>query len=150
MPDLLVGIGGDAPVRGTIVRDGRNLVHGQNLGSVKGSSRGREVFSVLDFIAVVCMMQRKYARKLWAPLKTVLEAEGLVSHAPFRVKTGAHQPKDYVRVHGGPALTREGLKRLLVMLDSKVKLHDSAVTRFLDGECSMVTEYELDELAPNN
>jgi hypothetical protein len=78
MSDLLVELGGTAPVRGTMVRDGRKHVHGQNLGSVKGSSCGQEVFSALDFIAVVCKTQRKYARTLWAPLKTALETEGLV------------------------------------------------------------------------
>jgi hypothetical protein len=143
MPDLLVELGGNAPMRGTMVRDGRKHVHGQNLGSVKGSSCGQEVFSALDFIAVVCMMERKYARKLWAPLKTALEAEGLVWQAPFRTQTGAHQPKDYVRTHGGPALTREGLKRLLVMLDSKVKLQNGVVTRFLEGESTMLTQCPL-------
>ena len=143
MPDLLVELGGATPVRGTMVRDGRHHVHGQNLGSVKGSARGREVFSAFDFIAVVCMMEMKYARRLWAPLKTALEAEGLVWQAPFRVKTGAHQPKDYVRTRAGPAMTRVGLQRLLVMLDSKVKLHDSAVTRFLEGESTMLTRCPL-------
>jgi len=143
MPDLLVELGGSTPVRGTMVRDGRKHVHGQNLGSVKGSSCGQEVFSALDFIAVVCKTQRKYARTLWAPLKTALEAEGLVWQAPFRTKTAAHQPKDYVRTHGGPAMTREGLQRLLVLLDSKVKLHDGVVTRFLEGENTMLIRCPL-------
>jgi hypothetical protein len=148
MPDLLVQLGGGAPVRGTMVRDGRKHVHGQNLGSVKGSSCGHEVFSALDFIAAVCMMERKYARKLWTPLKAALEAEGLVWQAPFRTKTAAHQPKDFVRTHGGPAMTRAGLQRLLVMLDSKVKLQDGAVTRFLEGESTMITSLELDACVP--
>jgi hypothetical protein len=148
MPDLLVELGGDAPVRGTMVRDGRNLVHGQNLASVKGSSRGREVFSALDFITVVCKIERKYARTVWAPLKTALEAESLVWHAPFRVKSRPSHPKDHVRTQCGPAMTRTGLQRLLVMLDSKVKLQDGSVTRFLEGESTMITELELDAFVP--
>jgi hypothetical protein len=143
-----VELGGGVPVRGTIVSDGRKRVHGQNLGSVKGSSDGREVFSAFDFIAVVCQIQRKYARTLWVPLKTALEAEGLVWHVPLRVKSRPSQPKDYVATQVGPAMTRVGLQRLLVMLDSKVKLQDSVVTRFLEGESSMITEFELDSLDP--
>ena len=143
MPDLLVELGGAAPVRGTMVRDGRKHVHGQNLGSVKGSSCGHEVFSALDFIAAVCMIERNYARNLWTPLKTALEAEGLVWQAPFRTKTGAHQPREFIRTQAGPAMTRAGLQRLLVMLDSKVKLQDGAVTRFLEGESTMITRYPL-------
>jgi hypothetical protein len=131
-----------------MVRDGRKYVHGQNLGSVKGSSCGQEVFSALDFIAVVCQIARKYARTLWVPLKTALEVEGLVWQAPFRTKTAAHQPREFVRTQGGPAMTREGLKRLLVMLDSKVKLQDGVVTRFLEGETSMILELELDAFVP--
>ena len=143
MPDLLVQLGGDAPVRGTMVSDGQNLVHGQNLASVKGSARGREVFSALDFIAAVCTRERKYARTVWAPLKTALEAEGLVWHAPFRVKPRPSQPKDHVRTQCGPAMTRAGLQRLLVILDSKVKLQDGAVTRFLEGDSTMITRCPL-------
>jgi hypothetical protein len=41
-------------------------------------------------------------------------------------------------------MTRAGLQRLLVMLDSKVKLQDGAVTRFLEGESTMITSLELD------
>ena len=148
MPDLLVELGGGVPVRGTIVRDEQKHVHGQNLGSVKGSSLGREVFSAFDFIAVVCQIQIKYARNLWVSLKKALDAEGLVWHVPLRRKSRPSQPKDYVATQGGPALTREGLQRLLVMLDSKVKLQDSAVTRFLEGERSMITEFELDSFVP--
>jgi hypothetical protein len=152
MPDLLVELGGDAPVRGTMVRDGRKYVHGQNLGSVKGSSRGREVFSPLDCVAVVCLTPRKYARTLWMPVKTALEAEGFVWYVPLRIKRRASQPTGYVATKAGPAMTRVGLQRLLVMLDSKVKvkLQDSAVTRFLEGESSMITEFDLDSLTPNN
>ncbi len=143
MPDLLVDLGGNTLVRGTMVRDGRKHVHGQNLGSVKGSSCGQEVFSVLDFIAVVCKIQRKYARTLWVPLKTALEAEGLVWQAPFRTETGAHQPREFVRTQAGPGMTRAGLQRLRVLLDSKVKLHDGVVTRFLEGENTMLIRCPL-------
>ena len=148
MPDLLVELGGGVPVRGTIVRDGQTRVHGQNLGSVKGSSHGRELFSALDFIAVVCKVQRKYASTLWVPLKTALEGESLVWHAPFRVKSRPSQNKHFIATSVGPAMTRVGLQRLLVMLDSKVKLQDSVVTRFLEGESSMITEFELDSFVP--
>jgi hypothetical protein len=40
-------------------------------------------------------------------------------------------------------MTREGLQRLLVMLDSKVKLHDGVVTRFLEGENTMLIRCPL-------
>ena len=82
------------------------------------------------------------------PLKTALEGEGLVSQAPFRVKPRPSQPKDHVRTQCGPAMTRAGLQRLLVMLDSKVKLQDGAVTRFFEGETSMILELELDAFVP--
>ena len=148
MPDLLVELSADETVRGTIVRDEQKHVHGQNLGSVKGSSLGREVFSAFDFIAVVCRIQIKYARIVFRSLKTALEEEGLVWHVPLRVKSRPSQHQHFVATRVGPGMTRAGLQRLLVLLDSKVRQVDSAVTRFLEGESCMVTEFELDSFVP--
>jgi hypothetical protein len=127
MPDLLVQLDADATVRGTIVDD--------------GTSDGLDVFSIYDYIHVVCKKSGNYATRLWnIHLRKSFEYERLVCIVPLRINS--------VKTHKDPALTRVGLQRLLLMLGKRVKLDNSALTRFMSGDRSMITEFDLDSLVP--
>ncbi len=128
MPDLLVHIDVGATVRGNIVDN--------------GTSQGLEVYSVYDYINVVCKKDGNYATCLWnKTLKKPFEMERLVWHVPLRISS--------VKTHKDPALTLEDLQRLLLILGKRVKLDNSALTRFMSGKKSMVTKFNLDLLVPH-
>jgi hypothetical protein len=129
MPDLLVQLDAGVAIRGTVVKD--------------GTPGGREVFSAHDFIVVVCQIRRHHATALWLLLKRAFEAEGLVCHVALRIKNRPSQPKEYVATKVGPALAREGLRRLVDVLGAKVKLRESAWRGFLEAERNMIVEYDL-------
>ena len=140
MPDLLVQLDAGVAIRGTVVKDWAAGTAG-TAGTAKGEL---EVFSAVDFVVVVCQLRRNKARTLWLHLKRAFEAEGLLCHVALRVKTRASQPKAFVATQVGPALAREGLRRLLEVLGGKVKLRESAWRGFLeDSERNMIVEYDL-------
>ena len=122
MPDLLVQLGSGATVRGSIVYN--------------GTSEGLEVFSAHDYIHVVCKKNGSYATHLWSKLGKSFEANRLVWYVPLRINS--------VKTRKGPALTLAGLQMLLLMLGKRVKLVNSALTRFMDGENTMITKFNLD------
>jgi hypothetical protein len=135
MPDLLVQLDAGVAIRGTVVKDWAAGTAGK---------RELEVFSAVDFIVVVCQLPRNHARTLWLHLRRAFEAEGLLCHVALRIKTRASQPKEFVATQVGPALAREGLRRLLEVLGGKVKLRESAWRGFLeDSERNMIVEYDL-------
>ena len=123
MPDLLVQLDVGVTVRGVIVDD--------------GTSKGLDVFAVYDFINVVCKRNGKYAASLWnAHLKKSFEYDRLVWHVPLRINS--------VKTHKGPALTLEDLQSLLLMLGKRVKFDNNTLTRFMSGNTSMITKFNLD------
>jgi hypothetical protein len=131
MPDLLVQLDAGVAIRGTVVKD-------------RGAGNEREVFSAHDFIVVVCQIRRHHATALWLHLKRAFEAEGLLCHVPLRIRNRPSQPKEYVATKVGPALAREGLRRLVDVLGAKVKFRESAWRGFLeDSERNMIVEYDL-------
>jgi hypothetical protein len=123
MSDLLVQLGSGATVRGNIVHD--------------GTSDGLQVFSAYDYIHVVCKKRGHYAINLWnLHLRKSFEANRLVWYVPLRINS--------VKTRKGPALTLAGLQMLLLMLGKRVKLVNSVLTRFMDGENTMITKFDLD------
>jgi len=87
-----------------------------------GTADSQELCSVLDFIKLVCKGESdNYARRLWPRLKNLSELEGLVVDVPLRVKSPPTPYKSPVMTRVGPATTRAGLQRLLVVLGDKVK-----------------------------
>ena len=127
MPDLLVHLDAGATVRGSIVDD--------------GTSDGLYVFAVYDYIHVVCKKNGNYATRLWnIHLRKSFEYERLVWHVPLRINS--------VKTHKGPALTREGLQMLLLMLGKRVKLDNSVLTRFMDGDRAVIIKFNLNSLVP--
>ena len=114
------------------------------------TSDDQEVFSILDFMKLVCKGKSdNYAGRLWPSLKNLPEMDGLVVDIPLRIKTSKSpykQPPPVLRP--GPATTRVGLQKLLLVLGDKVKddfrqLDDSPFTRFMVGDNSRITELDF-------
>ena len=104
---------------------------------------GQEVFSIIDFMKLVCKGKSdNYAARLWPSLQNLPEMDGLVVVVPLRIKTSKSpykQPPPVLRP--GPATTRAGLQKLLLVLGDKVKdefrqVDDNAFTRFMAGDRS--------------
>jgi hypothetical protein len=114
------------------------------------TSDDQEVFSIMDFIKLVCKSKSdNYASRLWPRLETLSEMEGLIVEVPLRMKSPKSpykQPPPVLRP--GPATTRAGLQKLLLVLGDKVKdefrqVDDSAFNRFMVGTNSMITEFDF-------
>ena len=110
---------------------------------ITGTSDGLEVFSIIDFMKLVCKgTSPSYATRLWPRLEHLCEMEFLVVLVPLPMKSSKSpykQPPLPTRV--GPATTRAGLQRLLFVLGDKVKdefrqLDDNALNRFILGDFS--------------
>jgi hypothetical protein len=118
------------------------------------TSDGQEVFSIINFIQLVCNGKSKnYAGRLWSHLKPLPEMEGLVVDVPLRVKSPPtpYKPPAVTRV--GPATTRAGLQQLLLVLDDKVhddfrKVGDSDFTRFMGGDRSRFIDFDFSSKVP--
>jgi len=114
------------------------------------TSEGQEVFSIIDFMKLVCQGKSEgYAGRLWPRLENKSELEGLVVVVPLRIKTSKSpykQPPPVLRP--GPATTRAGLQKLLLVLGDKVKdefrqVDDSALNRFMAGESCRIIELDF-------
>ena len=110
----------------------------------------QEVFSIIDFMKLVCKGKSdNYAARLWPSLQNLPEMDGLVVVVPLRIKTSKSpykQPPPVLRP--GPATTRGGLQKLLLVLGDKVKdefrhVDDSALNRFMVGDCSSIIEFDF-------
>lgn len=118
------------------------------------TSDDREVFSILDFMKLVCKGKSdNYAARLWPHLKSLPEMEGLVVLVPLRVKSPPTPYKPAVMTRVGPATTRVGLQKLLLVLDDKVKdefrqLDDSAFKHFMAGDNSRIIEFDFSSTVP--
>jgi hypothetical protein len=79
--------------------------------------------------------------------------DGLVVVVPLRVKSPPTPYKPPVVTRLGPATTRAGLQKLLVVLGDKVKdefrqLDDSAFNLFMNGDNSRLTEFDFTSTKP--
>ncbi len=96
---------------------------------------GPRVFSIIDFINLVCTSESEnYARRLWPHLKSLFEIHALVVVVPL-------QYKPPVKTRLGPTTNLMGLQRLLLVLGDKVKdefrqVDDNTFTRFMAGDTS--------------
>jgi hypothetical protein len=125
MSDLVLRLAGDATVRGATTYD------------------AKQVFSVYDSMALFCGKSESYARTTWTRLiseKSTYksELEGLVYTATFRSSIN-NKPCDT------PAMTLQGLQRLLVILGGKVAADFRVIvlgvfTRYMAGDTSMIEE----------
>ncbi len=100
MSDLVLRLAGDATVRGATTYD------------------AKQVFSVYDSMALFCGKSESYARTTWTRLiseKSTYksELEGLVYTATFRSSIN-NKPCDT------PAMTLQGLQRLVIILGGKM------------------------------
>ncbi len=114
----------------------------------------QEVFSIMDFIKLVCKGKSdSYASRLWPHLENLPELEGLVVVVPLRVKSPPTPYKPPVKTRLGPAMTRTGWQKLVVTLDKKVnddfrQLDDSTFTRFMVGDNSRLIEADFTSTVP--
>jgi hypothetical protein len=125
MSDLVLRLAGDATVRGATTYD------------------AKQVFSVYDSMALFCGKSESYARTTWTRLiseKSTYksELEGLVYTATFRSSIN-NKPCDT------PAMTLQGLQRLLVILGGKVAadfrvIVEGVFSRFMKGDLTMIEE----------
>jgi hypothetical protein len=117
-------------------------------------SNGPRVFSIVDFINLVCKSESEnYARRLWPHLENKSEMEGLVMVVPLRVKSPPTPYKSPVMTRLGPATNLMGLQRLLLVLGDKVKdefrqVDDNAFTRFMAGDRSGFIEVDFNSSVP--
>ena len=108
---------------------------------------GPRVFSIIDFINLVCKGgSENYARRLWPHLKSLFEIHALVVVVPLRYKPP-------VKTRLGPATNLMGLQRLLLVLGDKVKdefrqVDDNAFTRFMAGDTSRFIEFDFSSKVP--
>ena len=110
---------------------------------------GSRVFSIIDFINLVCKSESEnYARRVWPHLKNLFEIHALVVVVPLRVKSPPKPYKPPVKTRLGPATNLMGLQRLLLVLGYKVKdefrqVDDNAFTRFMAGDRSRFIEVDF-------
>ena len=118
------------------------------------TSESQEVFSILDFMKLVCKGKSdNYAGRLWSSLKILPELDGLVVLVPLRVKSPPTPYKSPVMTRVGPATTRVGLQKLLLVLDDKVKdefrqLDNSAFNHFMAGDNSRIIQFDFSSTVP--
>ena len=79
--------------------------------------------------------------------------EGLVVVVPLRIKSSPTPYKPPVMTRLGPATTRVGLQKLLLVLGDRVKndfrqTDDSAFVRFMAGDSSRLTEFDFNSTIP--
>jgi hypothetical protein len=138
MYDLLVKLDTGGTIRGTIMWDPDNP--GPDI----------EVYSAHDSIAVMSKKSRAYASQLWRKMRKSLEYDKFVWYVPLRVKSRPSPYKQPVVTREGPALTRKGLKFLMMYLQSikQFKLDDDAFSRFMKMDRTMIVEYQYNSLVP--
>jgi len=130
MSELLLKLSADATVRGTI------------------TAEGEQVFSVYDFINLVCQKNGTYAHNAWARLK----------HADSNLKEGDGFKMEILHYHADslsstvrtrrrvtPVMTLRQLQRLLLKLDNKVAsdfrlIVEGVFTRYMSGDLTMIQE----------
>ena len=130
MSELLLRLAADVTVRGTT------------------TSEGMQVFSVYDFINLVCQKNGTYAHNAWARLKdrdsNLKEGDGFkMEILRYHDDSVSSTVKSRNRVT--PVMTLRQLQRLLLSLDNKVAsdfrmIVEGIFTRYIAGDVSMVEE----------
>lgn len=123
MSALLLKLTGDVTVRGTT------------------TSNGDQVFSVYEFINGVCQKSGLFSKQLWTRL--------LRDHKkpPFLFWKVSFRSNESNPLHEIPAMTMQGLDRLLTILDKKVAAEfresvEDIFERYTAGDTSMITAVE--------
>jgi hypothetical protein len=135
MSELLLKLAGDATVRGTITAD------------------GQQVFSVFNFINLVCDKNGTFGNKVWERLtsKDSIFKNELDELSTKEFVNGLIGQDDQIshikkmRRRRTPVMTLRGLQRLLMILGSKVatdfrQIVEGTFTRYMSGDLSMVQE----------
>ena len=129
MSELVLRLAADATVRGTITSD------------------GEQVFSVYDFINLVCQKNGTYAHNAWARLKdadsNLKEGDGFKMEILHYHADSDRTVKTRRRVT--PVMTLRQLQRLLLSLDNKVAdefrlIVEGVFTRYMCGDLTMIQE----------
>jgi hypothetical protein len=110
-----------------------------------------QIFSVTDFIRIVCRTTESYARLLWKRLKRDTSKFMEVKKDLF-----LDIQRNKVVKFTTPGMTILGLQRLLMILDNKVNedvrpVVEDTLARYMNGDTSMLTEVDLDSTeSPDN
>ena len=130
MSELLLRLAADVTVRGTT------------------TAEGMQVFSVYDFINLVCQKNGTYAHNAWARLKdrdsNLKEGDGFkMEILRYHADSVSSTVKSRNRVT--PVMTLRQLQRLLLSLDNKVAsdfrmIVEGIFTRYIAGDLSMIEE----------
>jgi hypothetical protein len=114
--------------------------------SVRGMTTAHfvQIFSVTDFIRIVCRTTESYARLLWKRLKRDTSKFMEVKKDLF-----LDMQSNKVVKFTTPGMTILGLQRLLMILDHKVNedvrpVVEDTLARYVNGDTSMLTEVDLD------
>jgi hypothetical protein len=114
------------------------------------TSEGQEVLSIIDFMKLVCNgTSPNYATRTWPGVERKFELVGLVLYVPLPIKSPKSpykQPPTPTVL--GPATTRGGLQKLMLVLGDKLKdefrqVDDSALNRFILGDSSRVMVFDF-------
>jgi len=103
-----------------------------------------QIFSVTDFIRIVCRTTESYPRLLWKRLKCNTSKFTEVKKDLFLDIQSNKVVKSTT-----PGMTILGLQRLLMVLDNKVNedvrpIVEDTLARYVNGDTSMLTEVDLD------
>ena len=96
---------------------------------------GIQVFSLHDFIKIVCQKNELYAKRLWRQLKCTCNfTEFSLNITMLKHKT--------------PGMTIMGLQRLLNILNKRVDVHvrpivEDVFARYMSGDTSMIIEADV-------
>ena len=130
MSELLLRLAADVTVRGTTTPE------------------GMQVFSVYDFINLVCQRNGTYAHNAWARLKdrdpNLKEGDGFKMEI-LRYHADSVSSTVISRNRVTPVMTLRQLQRLLLSLDNKVAsdfrmIVEGIFTRYIAGDVSMIEE----------
>jgi hypothetical protein len=114
--------------------------------SVRGMTTAHfiQIFSVTDFIRIVCRTTESYARLLWKRLK-----RDTTKFMEVKKDLFLDIQRNKVVKSTTPGMTILGLQRLLMVLDNKVNedvrpIVEDTLARYVNGDTSMLTEVDLD------
>jgi hypothetical protein len=137
MSALLLRLAGDATVRATITADGEH------------------VFSVYDFLDLVCPNSKSYASVTWSRLtdeNSVYRDEIKFTMVYLKLQNVGLSDDKKRRFRKTPVMTLQGLQHLLVILGNKVSAEFRQIvlgvfTRYMAGDRSMLQEVEANAVS---
>jgi hypothetical protein len=137
MSALFLRLAGDATVRATITADGEH------------------VFSVYDFLDLVCPNSKSYASVTWSRLtdeNSVYRDEIKFTMVYLKLQNVGLSDDKKRRFRKTPVMTLQGLQHLLVILGNKVSAEFRQIvlgvfTRYMAGDRSMLQEVEANAVS---